>query len=58
MLRALVAVTALAVLLLTYVFNPTAAWILLFSVGTLTLARYVRKRDEEAEKGASEAVDW
>ncbi|HVQ12090.1 MAG TPA: hypothetical protein VMS40_00795 [Vicinamibacterales bacterium] len=42
-------VAVLAALLVTYFVHPTAAWVALFSVSTLALARHIRQRDEEAE---------
>jgi hypothetical protein len=49
MVRISLGVAMLAGLLVTYLVNPTAAWVALFTTSTLTLARHVRQRDEEAE---------
>jgi len=49
MVRISVGVGLLAALLVTYWVNPTAAWVALFAVSTLALARHIRQRDEEAE---------
>ena len=49
MVRIFLGVAALAALLGTYWFNPTAAWVVLFSASTLVLARHIRQRDDEAE---------
>jgi hypothetical protein len=54
MLRIVLGVAALAALLLTYWVNPTAAWVVLGSSFTLTVAFKVRQR-EEAE-GALQAT--
>jgi len=56
MLRTFLGVTALAALLGLYWLNPQAAWVTLFSVFTLGVARYIRRRDDEAER-AMQAVD-
>jgi hypothetical protein len=49
MVRMSLSVAVLAALLVTYFVNPTAAWVALFAVSTLALARHIRQRDEEAE---------
>jgi hypothetical protein len=49
MVRIFLSIAVLAALLVTYWVNPTAAWVSLFATSTLTLARHVRQRDEEAE---------
>jgi len=49
MLRISMGVAGLAALLVTYRINPTAAWLALFAAATLSLARYIRQRDEEAD---------
>jgi len=48
-MRNLLAVVFLVALVATYQVNPTAAWIVLGSTATLALARYVHRRDLEAE---------
>ncbi len=49
MVRISLGIAVLAALLVTYWVNPTAAWVALFATSTLSLARHVRQRDEEAE---------
>ena len=49
MVRISLGLAMLAGLLVTYLVNPTAAWVALFTTSTLALARHVRQRDEEAE---------
>jgi len=48
-------VGVLAALLGTYWVSPTAAWVALFATSTLTFARHVRQRDEEAERALQTA---
>jgi len=57
MVRISFGVTGLMALLVTYSLNPTAAWVALFSVATLALARYVRQRDDEAEASLQRIED-
>jgi len=56
MVRMSLGVAVLAALLVTYFVNPTAAWVSLFAVSTLALARHIRQRDEE-EEAALQRVD-
>ena len=56
MVRMSLGVTVLAALLVTYFVNPTAAWVSLFAVSTLALARHIRQRDDE-EEAALQRVD-
>jgi hypothetical protein len=49
MVRISLGIAVLAALLVTYWVNPTAAGVSLLATSTLTLARHVRHRDEEAE---------
>lgn len=50
MMRIAFGVTVLAALLVTYWVSPSAAWVALFATSTLTLARHIRQRDDEAER--------
>jgi hypothetical protein len=56
MLRIVFGGAALAALLVTYWVNPTAAWVVLGSSFTLTVAFKVRQR-EEAEGALQTIVD-
>lgn len=56
MLRIALGVAALAALLVTYLVNPTAAWIALGSTVTLAIASKVRQQ-EEAEGTLHASVD-
>ena len=55
MVRMSFGVAVLAALLVTYFVDPTAAWVMLFAVSTLALARHIRQRDEEAEAALQRA---
>lgn len=55
MVRMSLGLGLLAALLVTYWVNPTAAWVALFAVSTLALARHIRQRDEEAEAALQRA---
>ena len=57
MVRMSLSLAVMAALLVTYFLNPTAAWVALFAVSTLALARHIRQRDEEAEAALQHAEE-
>ena len=55
--RMSLSLAVMAALLVTYVLNPTAAWVALVAVSTLGLARHIRQRDDEAEAALQHAEE-
>lgn len=57
MVRMSTGLAVMAALLVTYLLNPTAAWVALVAVSTLGLARHIRQRDDEAEAALQHAQE-